>query len=178
MAIAPAIVFCAQPDMESILSPEGVLLRQDDDGDGAASAREQALVTWAINLSTSRVGMRLSRYTSAQLQQSVIVTYWTALMASCYFCSRRGNGVPESLSSDLEVAMDEMKEVQKGELDLLEIVATDVNWPAWSNVRVVTWARLYKIRVERGISEGSPTTFPRTVDQAADYYSYEQSTGL
>lgn len=176
MPVVPSILFCQQSDIEDVLSVDGLSLRLDDNNDGAVDATEQGRVTRSIYYATSRLGMYLSRYNAADLQQSQVVTEWAAIFATRWLCNRRGNGVPSGIQEAYDEAMLEIKEVQAGRMDLMEVAAREVPWFAWSNCRVSAAYRLRRIRVERPISEKTPTTYPQTRDIQADYYEFESST--
>lgn len=171
MPTALTTLYVTQDDMEGLLSTEGVNLRLDDDGNDTVSAAELVrLTTYARNYATGRINMYcLGRYDAADLATSWVVNEWATYIACHWLSRRRGN--PALFKDEYDEAISELKQIKAGQLNLEELAERNPGWPSWSNTRVDFRYPLKKIRVERPISEQSPTSgLPRNRDIAADYF--------
>lgn len=88
--------FCAQSDVERLLSSQGALDAADHDEDGAA---DTSVITDCIEQASQEVSLYANRWhTDAQLATSALVTRWTTTLAAFFLTQRRGNPVPDSLA--------------------------------------------------------------------------------
>lgn len=167
---ALSTLYCDQDDIEALLSDEGVVGRLDDDMSGTNSAAEIAiLTTYARNYATTRVNFYCQpKYDTDDLGTSWLVNDWATVIASRWLCLRRGNPVPKQIEQLFKETIDDMKRVKTGEHEIPEIAARVANSPFWSNIHVSVIHRLRKIRVERPISERTPTDYLQQRDHAAD----------
>ena len=171
MPTALSTLYCDQTDLESLFSTEGVELRLDDNGDGSVSAAELLrLTTQARNYATARVNMYcLTRYAVADLATSWVVNEWATYLACHWLSRRRGN--PGLFKDEAKQVMEELKAVKGGQLDLADLAERNPGWPTWSNARVDISYPQKRIRVQRPISEQSPTQgMTRNRDIAGDYF--------
>jgi hypothetical protein len=171
MALAVlAQTFCTEDDIKHLLSPDGELARLDDDGDSYVNAYEQVTVTSAINYATTRVNFYCQvLYDSDQLATSWLVNEWATIIASRWMCSRRNNPVPTSLEEMYKAVIDDMKLVRAMQMQIPDIGYRNATWPAWSNISKSDGYRYRKLRVERPISEKSPTQYPQSPDWNAEF---------
>lgn len=178
MPVALATTYCTADDVRGLLSAEGVDLRLDHNGDGEISDTELDLLgVRAIQYATSRVNLYCQpAYAASELVKSYLVNEWATILAAHWLCSVRCNPVPRSVANMAfgsgargdPGAVGEMQAVQLGRLQIPSIVRRNVDWPAWSAGRVDPRYRLRKHRVERGLSEQTPTQYPQNVDRPAD----------
>src|SRR5262245_15403667 len=160
--IPPAILYCSRQDVEWLLSTVAVELRLDDDDSGTVSQVElDAFLNQGLIWATSRCNYYLiSKYKPEDLVTSPLVNEWATIAACWWLCSRRLNPIPETMTrlaygrpgTDERGAMGDMVDVREDRTDIADIGQRDVEWPAWSNVRVDPRYRLKQIRVERPIS--------------------------
>lgn len=167
----PTNLYTAKGDIEDVLSEHGVELTLDDDGDGTAGEDEEVdALNKAIYWATSRINLHCAGlYKTARLAQSWVVNYWASVLAARQLAGRRGNTVPQSLEQAYQEAKEDLDRVKNGDLSIPEIATRANSWPTWSNIRVNPYRRLRKARVEKAISEGSPTPRRQHTDVGADY---------
>lgn len=158
---ALAYLYVTAEDIEDFLSLDGSESRLDDDSTGALSVDEQRARTKALSWATARVNLYcLPRYDAVDLATSWVVNQWAVVLACHWLSCRRGNPPPGSFDSLYKEAMEDLKAVRAGDVNLADIGLRTAAWPAWSNVRVDILYRLRKIRVEKPISEHTPQRGP------------------
>ena len=175
MVPAPAVLYCTPSDLDAILSQVGEADRYDDDNSGVLEANEVAVRNTFIAWATARVNMKTAHlYDKQDMGNSVWVNYVTAVIAAYMTCGRRTNPVPATLAQWYKEAMADLDLVHKAQLAIDDIGYRDVAWPAWSNIRSDPSYRLKQARVERKISEQSPTPYIQARDisgeQIVDVY--------
>lgn len=171
----PAYVYCTQEDMEALYSVDGVLGRVDDNVSGTIAAPETTYITKALYWATSQVNFYcLAVYADSALATSYMVNEWATILACRWLSSRRANPIPESIEALYRSAIEDMKLVRSGTAQIPDIGARDAMFPAWSNVRVDVTSRLRKCRVERPISEPTPTPYRQDRDWSAEALRWEQ----
>lgn len=154
---------------------------------GATSLTVAALATAISNTATARdsgvnaaTGARLlvgcrkgtskvklwcnARYDDSQLVLSGTVLDWATVGAARFLCTRRAQGCPKSIQAEWEEAVEEMRMVQSGQLSIEDIGTRGVDWPSMSNVTVNPGYDGMRARVQRYISEGTPTAYGQFVD--------------
>lgn len=165
-----SIVYCSTDDLRELLSAEAVDLRLDDDEDGTLEPIDDSILVRAINQATARVNRYCrGRYDPEQLAQSWEVNEWTTIIAARWLCTRRCQSVPRGIAELYDECVKAMELVKSGQHAIEDIGGRNVDWPAWSNSRVDQRYLLRKIRVQRPLSEGTPTQFRRNRDIGADY---------
>jgi len=177
-AAAPSVVFCTEADVQAILSVDGELEALDDNADGEIDGPEAGYMTQGINYAAARImAYCQGLYDVTDMTHSWLVNEWASILAAHYVRCRRGNPVPESLkelvfgdgSENNKGVMGELAAVQRQELQLDGIGYRNVPWPAWSNIRVDSRYRLRQARVERPISEQTPTQYAPNIDWFAEF---------
>lgn len=114
---------------------------------------------------TSKVKLYCNgRYDDSQLALSGTVLDWAAIGAAKFLCTRRAQGCPKSIMADYEEAVEEMRMVQGGQLQIEDIGTRGTDWPTVTNVTVNPGYDGMRARVQPYISEGTPTAFPQYVD--------------
>ncbi len=108
-----------------------------------------------------------ARYDASVLAQSYSVYNWATIAACKWIGSRRGQSPPSSIVSDYEEAIDEMKQVQKGQLLIESIGTRTSDFPFFSNITVDPSYPFIKARVELPISEQTPTNYWQYPDWAS-----------
>ena len=98
-----------------------------------------------------------------------MVNQWATICAAWWFSHRRASPPPGAYDQLYKETLEDLKSVRKGENQVPDIGQRDVMWPAWSNVSINIGYALRKIRVERPISERTPTPYPQNVDHGADF---------
>ena len=162
--------FCTQQDVAGLLSDEGVMLRLDDDSDDCANTTEQTRMVQAQSYGTSRVKLYCQvLYDDTDMSTSWMCNEWATIVAARWLCARRGNPIPASLGEMFKEAMEEMKAVRSGQLQIPDIGYRYGFWPVWSNISKSDGYRFMKLRVERNISERSPTQYTQHPDWGAEF---------
>lgn len=109
-----------------------------------------------------------SRYEDSDLQLNAgehgSVNRWATALASRWVCSRRGQAPPKWVAELAEEALDEMKQVRVGMLQIEDIGTRTACWPFLSNLTLDVGYCYRKVRVESPLSELTPTQFPQAVD--------------
>ena len=179
---AQANLYCTQLDIQHLLSVVGTTARLDDDDTGTITTDQQLGMQQAMNYATARVKFYAQpRYDDIGLASSWMANEWATVIATHWLCTRRGNPVPDSLKELMygdgtaanRGVMGDLSEVRKGIGKIPDIGTRNVEWPAWSNMRVDPAYRLRKIRVERPISENTPTQYPQQIDRGAEFMATE-----
>lgn len=141
--------------------------------DGGVNAYELARIQKAIAYASSKVNdYCMPRYQSAAaLQSSWTVNRWATILAAKWLRSRGGRPLPQSVFDDAKEAMEEMKAVSVGQMQIGDLGTPIAEWPAWSNTCVDPsyWNR--KLRVQRPMSEqsgGPPTGYAQQIDWWAE----------
>lgn len=175
--LAQPNLFTTQADVEQLLSVVGVTARLDDDDTGAVSAPEQLAMEQARNYATARVKFYcVKKYDDLDLAASWMANEWATVIAAHWICTRRGNPVPDSIkelmygdgTANNRGVMGDLADVRAGKATIPDIGTRNVEWPAWSNARVDPAYRLRQIRIQRPISEKTPTQYPQSVDWGAE----------
>ncbi len=169
-------LYCTDDDIVFLLSELGVDARLDDDGDGSLSVGEQAFLLQARNYATARVKFYCQvHYDDADLATSWLVNEWATIIAAHRICVRRVNPVPDSIHALLfgtgdpdRGVMGDLLDVRDQKAQIPDIGYRHVPWPAWSNVTVDPRYRLKQIRVQRPISERTPTEYSQSIDWSSE----------
>ena len=121
--------YCQLGDLQDRLSALGVSLRTDDappDAYGNAILRAGVTIEQYCG----------PRYSLPSLLGNDWVTQTATTLAVKHLCGRRGNPVPQSLLDDYKEAMEELKQVRKGQLPIFGAAVRRQGCPVMSNVRV------------------------------------------
>lgn len=174
---AKTFLYCTDADMDELLSALGIVLRFDDDDDGALSGAEAAVKLKARSIAAARVeGYLLGLYRQEELALSWMVNEWATIIA-CYWAScRRGNTPALPLRHMLfgsggedRGAMGEMKDVRAEKLRL-EVGLRSPTTPRWTTTRFDDRYGVRKLRVQRQSSENTPAAdHPQAVDYISEY---------
>lgn len=105
-----------------------------------------------------------SRYDDNALSTAWSVNRWATTLAARWVCRRQGNAVPASVLDECEEAMEELRLVKRGALQIEDIGTRNPSWPSFSNTRVDVRYDVARVRVESAISEPSPTQYGVWVD--------------
>lgn len=153
-------VYCLPEDIENFLGSSGASAFGAHDLRGwetnATECIEQA--TDEINLHVHR------RYSDEGLQASRMLKRWCVVLASCYFCERRGNPIPDSILADAQRIMELLKGVQTGSILLPGVPYRSPSIPAHSNIVI---DRRYPRSQQRVVTQNSPNvpiSRPRKVE--------------
>ena len=172
--MAPAALstlYCTEEDLQNLLSEEGERLRLDDQGDGYLNALERTALTKAISYATTRVNFYCQPlYATADLSTSWLANEWATIIATRWLCTRRGNPCPDSIQKMYDEALEDLQAVKAGSHQIPDLGYRNVAWPAWSNVTVRPEYHYRKQRVQRPISEQTPTQYPQAPDWQAEFF--------
>jgi phage gp36-like protein len=123
------IAYCTSDDLEDRLSEAGVTLRTDDSPPTSYGN--------AILRASSKINQFLLRqYTEANLAASDIVTDYASTIATYYLCTRRGNPAPDSVIAEYREAIEELKLIHAGGMDVSDIGRRKSSAPVMDNNRV------------------------------------------
>jgi hypothetical protein len=179
---AQANLYCSTADVVALLSQLGVDARLDDDGSGSVSGGELAVLTQLVNYATARVKFYCAvHYDDADLATSWLVNEWATVIAAHRLSLRRCNPVPSCLRELMYGAagegarpgdrgvMGDLEDVRAQRAQIPDIGYRNVPWPAWSNVTVDPRYRVRQIRVQRPISERTPTQYGQDADWSSEF---------
>ncbi len=176
MALTPlAYVYLTESDLQALMSIDGETGRLDDNNDGSISTPpESTYLTAAINWATSKVNFyALSLYSASDLSTSYLVNQWAVVCGAKWLSSRRGNPAPGSFDDLYKETIEDLKLIKTGEYQIPDLGYRAIAWPAWSNVRVDILRTFQRVRVERPISERSPTPYVQHTDTPFDGVFWE-----
>ena len=105
-----------------------------------------------------------SRYDDSQLVQSWSVNRWATVCGARWLRKRRSQTAPKGIEDDFEEALEEMRQVQVGCLQIEDIGTRTSGWPFVTNTTVQIGYETARVRVEQSISEATPTQFGQFVD--------------
>ncbi len=133
--------------------------------DSGINAATGARLLVGARKGTSKVKLYCNtRYDDSQLAMAGTVLDWAAICASKFICTRRAQGCPKSIRDDYDEAIEEMRMVQNGQLQIEDIGTRGVDWPTIVNIIVNPAYDGMRARVQRGVSEQTPTGFNQYVD--------------
>ncbi len=133
--------------------------------DSGVNVATAARLLKACQYGTSQVKLYCcARYDDSQLVLSWSVNRWATLAAAKWLTTRRGQSAPGSIKADWEEALEEMRQVMVGMLQIEDIAPRTSSWPFISNVTVDINYNTAKVRVEQSISEATPTQYGQYVD--------------
>lgn len=109
-----------------------------------------------------------SRYEDSDLQLNAgehgSVNRWSSSLGARWLCSRRGNSPPKAVADLAAEALDELKLVKTGMIQIEDIGTRTAGWPFITNVTLDVGYDYRKLRVESPLSEGTPVQYPQAVD--------------
>ncbi len=106
----------------------------------------------------------LNRYDAPVLAGNPTVNEWATAIAARWVAGRRGNACPMSVLEDAERALEDLKAVKVGSYNIGGIGTRTSGWPFISNVTVDLRYTYARVRVEPGLSEGTPTQYGQFID--------------
>lgn len=137
--------------------------------DGVNTATAQRLIV-ACKTATAQVQLYcLGRYDDSQLVQSNIVQMWARALGCKWLCRRRTQAAPKGVLADAEDAIEEMKLVRRGQLNIEDVGTRTSSWPFITNSFVDQTYDYLKVRVITPLSEQTPTQYPQYVDYNSLY---------
>jgi hypothetical protein len=142
--------------------------------DSGVNAATGARLMVGARKGTSKVKLWCnSRYDDSQLKLSGTVLDWATICAARFLCQRRAQDCPKGLAADYKEAIEEMRMVQSGQLQIEDIGTRGVDWPTVSNITVNPAYDIMRARVEVNISEQTPTAYNQYIDwNSAAYFEY------
>lgn len=133
--------------------------------DSGVNAATGARLLVGTRKGTSKVKLYCNqRYDDSQLALSGTVNDWSTLCAARWLCMRRAQGCPKSIQVDYDEAVEEMREVQCGQLSIEDIGTRGVDWPTVTNVIVNPGYDGMRARVQPNISEQTPAAYNQYID--------------
>jgi hypothetical protein len=105
-----------------------------------------------------------SRYDDSALATCWSANRWATALGARWVRSRRGQTPPQQILDDCEEALQEMKQVRVGMLQLEDIATRTAAWPFIVNQTLDVRYDLVRARVEPTLSEGTPTQFGEYID--------------
>lgn len=133
--------------------------------DSGVNAATGARLLVAARKGTSKVKLFCnSRYDDSELARSGTVLDWATIVACKFLCERRAQGCPKGIKAEYEEALEEMKMVQYGQLQIEDCGTRGVDWPSISNLTVNPSYDTNRSRVQPNLSERTPTSYPQFID--------------
>lgn len=159
-------LYTTSADIQSLLSALGVDARLDDDESGTVDTTESPFLLRCREVATAKVKRYcLPHYADDQLAQSWLANEWATVLAAHWLCSRRLNAVPDSIQALRDEAIADLEAVHADRIKIPECARrTPDDSPCHSNVNVSPWYRVKQIRVQRSISDRTPTQYPQNID--------------
>ena len=105
-----------------------------------------------------------SRYDDTQLVLAGSVCDWATVAAAKFLCTRRAQGCPKGIKAEYDEALQAMRMVQGGQLQIEDIGTRDSDWPTVTNITVNPGYDGMRARVEPNITEQSPTNYSQYID--------------
>lgn len=159
---ATAAVGAASLTVAPLLAALPVLAAATDNGVNAALA---ARLVKGCQYGTSQVKLYCcSRYDDSALATCWSANRWATYLGAKWVRSRRGQTPPKQIMDDCEEALQEMKQVRVGMLQLEDIPTRTAGWPFISNMTLDVRYDLVKARLEPQLSEGTPTQYGQFID--------------
>lgn len=133
--------------------------------DSGVNAATGARLLVGCTRGTSKVKLYCNgRYDDSQLKLCGTVNTWASLAAAKWLCTRRVQGCPKGIKADYDEAIEEMRQVQVGQLSLEDIGTRGADWPTVSNIIVQPGYDGMRARVQPNISEQTPTAYGQFID--------------
>lgn len=133
--------------------------------DSGVNAATGARLLVGCRKGTTRIKLYCNaRYDDSQLKLSGSICDWATTVASKWLCQRRAQGCPKSIQADYLEALEELRMVQGGQLQIEDIGTRGVDWPSMSNITVNPAYDIMRARVEPNISEQTPTVYSQFID--------------
>ena len=133
--------------------------------DSGVNLATAARLVKACKYGTSQCKLYLcSRYDDSALAQSWSVNRWATALAARWLCRRRGQAPPKGIADDAEEALEEMRQVRVGMLQVEDIATRTAAWPFISNVTVDPRYDFARVRVQTPLSEATPTQYSQYID--------------
>ena len=144
---------CTLTDLQARLSTIGVTLRVDDDPDSIGQILQRATNKELLYVEPL--------YDRDQVQMDADAGGWTndraCDLAAYYLCTRRGNLAPASVKEEYKSCIADLESIRDDECQIPMLAQRHRSSPTFSNVRIDTSYVSARIRVERTMSENSPT---------------------
>jgi len=171
--------YATEVDVEAVWSAYGIALRIEDEDDNIPN--DLYLNDCLVRATCDINFYLLSRYTSDVIRSSTWVVKICASLASCYLGRRRGNGCPESLTAECQDAVEKLKLILSGSMNLIldDGIAPPKHddRPLVTNPTIDLWWNRTKIRrIPETSTGGTPPT--STTDWPARSWPYDASGGM
>lgn len=161
----PSVPLTDGDSIRAALSTAGVDLKLDDDSSGTVSPSELTRLDYAINVGTATVvRFTQARYDTADLVASWTVWDWATLIAAVWLTRRCGNPVPKSLRTQYDEVLEDLREVQRGQMLIEDVAQRTTDGPGFSSVIVDPAYRGRKIRVQRRQGDRITRERPQPID--------------
>lgn len=164
----PPVLSTVYTDSESIavlMSALGRDSRVDDDASEAVDQGEQAFITYAVNVATSRINSILvGRYDLTDLSTSWSIWHYATVIACYWLCHRRFNAVPSALIAMYNETMNDLGMISQGQMFVDDLATRNLSMPVWANFRMDDRYNIIKQRTIAPISESTPTNVPENPD--------------
>lgn len=167
--IFPSIYYCDPGDVQRRLSIEAVKLHTEDYGEesisGEYSAIEDAIwdATEIINYYCFAI------YQPADLAKSSWINRRAVDIAVYSLFMRRGNNPPAAMEKRYKECIQWLELVHESHYEIPGVPVRHTLAPAWSNVHIDQRYPVFRVRVERNISDKSPAPYNQTIDWQAEY---------
>lgn len=167
--INPTLNYCDPGDIQRRLSMVAVKSRTQDPGNNGPIA-EAGTIEDVIWDATDIINMFCQ---SLYRPEDMVRSTWVNRRATdiaCYLLEgRRGNIPTAAVSNWYKQALDWLEKVHMSLYEIPGIPIRATQAPAWSNVRIDQRYPLFRVRVERNISDKNPTPYAQSVDWQAEF---------
>ncbi len=165
----PNVYYCDPGDIQRRLSTEGTELHLKDFGPGSLAGESGAIEDCIWDASEIINSFVTHLYRPEDLVTSAYINRRCTDMAVYYLMTRRGNSAPGSIQRRYEECLDWLQKIHDQKLEIPMLPVRHTQAPAFSNVRIDMRYPTHRVRVERSISEKTPTMYPQSVDMQAEY---------
>lgn len=167
----PTNIYTDRAGLDAVIGSCGVDLRVNDSETTVVSAAEQLFIDYAINVASGEVDMYLAnRYAPSALATSWVIYNWCSVLAAYRLTIRRCGSAPVALQFEYENVKKLMSEVQNGQLQIAGLPSLATPGCQFSNVRIDPRFVQRQMRVERVISDTTPTRGPQLNDIIGNWY--------
>lgn len=168
-ATFPIFYYCDPGDVQRRLSNEAVKLRTQDYGDNPISG-ESGVIDDCIWDATETINFYcFPHYEPGSLSRSAWINRRAVDLSVYFLCIRRANTPSVSVEARYKQALIDLDRIHSGRYEVPGIPVRATQAPAFSNFHIDQRYPVGRCRVERSLSEKTPTGYPQFVDWCSEY---------
>jgi phage gp36-like protein len=165
----PTYYYCDPGDIQRRLTIAGVKDRTQDYGPGGIFAEGGVVEDCIFDASEIINFYCFSLYRPEDMVTSAWINR-RATDIACYLLEARRGNIPSGIITTIyKQAIEWLESVHRSIYEIPGIPIRATQAPAWSNVRIDQRYPTFRVRVERSISQQSPTPYRQSVDWSSEY---------